>query len=580
MTYGDYSELIGRAQKGDTEAMAQLYSASYNKVYFYAFKMFGNTDDACDIVQDVFVIVFTKIKDLREPAAYMSWISQITVNACKQKIRKDKKVMIQEEADELIDNIADDDISVEDIVADRDMRNFMMQIIDILPEEQKRSVLLYYYERLTIAQIAEIEGVSDSSIKSRLFYAREKMKKAIRFQEKKSGVKMFAFGAPALAVVLAENAAEFALPVPVAREIFFAVMAVIGIRNTDHRPVMSVIGSSGENDSGSLLGKIKDGVVIAVHPKQIIALAIIVVAVFAVSVVFFSNRGTATTGGTESANETDSYFYSTDALVTSVPLTDLHNGNVMIKKSDLNKSISDNAVYYDNQFYFHKEKLGPLNTYVRSSDGAGAFNRNQAVKFEDEITLLNFSNSENFIVFYDKNYNPLGYAGFYNNNGNDPPKYLKVASGYRINRDKLKKQIRSDVKEAVNGAVKLNEDDFYYFYDKDREMYALGFRKNKLPESVDPNKIQYITNVLCDNIDDENMNYFYGSIAQYWQSEGKFIGQENYDSQINRVCSYQNGESYDNGSRYNLISVVSNNKIIAVAYLDDNKIKHPNGMPE
>jgi Threonine dehydratase len=78
----------------------------------------------------------------------------------------------------------------------------------------------------------------------------------------------------------------------------------------------------------------------------------------------------------------------------------------------------------------------------------------------------------------------------------------------------------------------------------------------------------------------ENMNYFYGSIAQYWQSEGKFIGQENYDSQINRVCSYQNGESYDNGSRYNLISVVSNNKIIAVAYLDDNKIKHPNGMPE
>ncbi|MGN0712497.1 MAG: RNA polymerase sigma factor, partial [Anaerovoracaceae bacterium] len=79
-------EIVEAARGGDKSAFTRLYQETYNRVYFYAFKLFGNQEDAADVVQDVFVKVFTGIGELKSTEAFTSWLYRITVNECKNKV--------------------------------------------------------------------------------------------------------------------------------------------------------------------------------------------------------------------------------------------------------------------------------------------------------------------------------------------------------------------------------------------------------------------------------------------------------------------------------------------------------------
>lgn len=65
----DITKAVRRAANGEQSAFAELYAMSYNKVYFYAYRMLQNKEDAIDIVQEVFITVFTKIGELKNPKA-------------------------------------------------------------------------------------------------------------------------------------------------------------------------------------------------------------------------------------------------------------------------------------------------------------------------------------------------------------------------------------------------------------------------------------------------------------------------------------------------------------------------------
>jgi RNA polymerase sigma factor (sigma-70 family) len=58
----------------------------YKKVYFLAFKMLGDEEEAKDVLQDTFITVFTKIKNLKNPDSFISWFTQIVLNKCKNRL--------------------------------------------------------------------------------------------------------------------------------------------------------------------------------------------------------------------------------------------------------------------------------------------------------------------------------------------------------------------------------------------------------------------------------------------------------------------------------------------------------------
>ena len=219
--------LVTKAQQGDQDALNDLFNTFYNDVYYFVLKTVKNEHIACDITQEVFIEIINTIGKLKEPAAYVSWARTITVHQITRYNRKKKDVIVDEdeEGNTIFDNLAEENSEfIPDEALDKDeLKKTIMAMIDELSEEQRAAVMMFYYDELSIKQIAEIQGTNENTVKSRLNYAKKGIKKSVEDYEKKNGVKLrcagvlplllwlfkdyFAQSAPASATVVAEGVA-------------------------------------------------------------------------------------------------------------------------------------------------------------------------------------------------------------------------------------------------------------------------------------------------------------------------------------------------------------------------------------
>lgn len=183
-----------QAQNGDGEAFNQLFQACYNDVYYFALKTVKDPDLACDITQETFVEVYDTLGNLRAPGAFLTWLRGITYHQCTRYFKKKQDVTVSEQDDGsyVFDLMQEDRTEfIPDAALDqKDLRRVIMGIVDSLSQEQRAAVLLYYFDELPVKSIAQIQGVSESAVKSRLSYARKALKTAVEDYEKKTGVRL------------------------------------------------------------------------------------------------------------------------------------------------------------------------------------------------------------------------------------------------------------------------------------------------------------------------------------------------------------------------------------------------------
>ena len=189
--------LVTKAQKGDSTAMDELFANFYNDVYYFALKTVKDSDTACDITQETFLEIINTIGNLKEPAAFVTWMKQITYHQCTRYFKKKKDVLVEEDEDgnTIFDTLADESegsIPYE-VYEKEEFRNTILGIINEQTEEQRSAVMMYYFDELTVAQIAKIQGVSEGTVKSRLNYARKAIKKSVESYEKKHNIKLHSF---------------------------------------------------------------------------------------------------------------------------------------------------------------------------------------------------------------------------------------------------------------------------------------------------------------------------------------------------------------------------------------------------
>lgn len=189
---------VTAAQNGNENALNSLFSATYEDIYYFALKTIKNPDLASDITQETYITIFKSIKGLNDPAAFLPWSRRIAYRHCLQYFDKKQDVLVDEDEDgnTIFDTLADDDkdfIPHEALDKD-DFKKTVLAIIDTLSEEQRSAVLMYYFEELSVSEIAEIQGVSEGTIKSRLNYARKAIKAAVEDYENKNNIKLHSFG--------------------------------------------------------------------------------------------------------------------------------------------------------------------------------------------------------------------------------------------------------------------------------------------------------------------------------------------------------------------------------------------------
>lgn len=229
MDINEIKELVIKAKKGDQAAIASLYEATSKAVYFTALKIVGNPSDAEDIAQDTYVTAISKLSDLKDEATFPKWIKTIAVNTAKNFMIKKKPVLFgtDEEEQDAIGNIPEvgEDFIPDEAADKKETCRLVSEIIDGLPEKQRMAVIMFYYDEMTVSEIAEVMGTNDNTIKSRLNYARKQIKEEVEELAKK-GTKLYCVaGVPIVAFVLKMLATETAVPVAVAAKAGIATAA-------------------------------------------------------------------------------------------------------------------------------------------------------------------------------------------------------------------------------------------------------------------------------------------------------------------------------------------------------------------
>lgn len=183
---------VTRAQAGDNEALNTLLNEYYNSVYYFALKTVKDEHIAADITQETFVQVITYIGTLRDPSLFGSWLRSITYSRCTRYFSKGREVLLDEESEGFFEDIREDKAEfIPDEALDKaEFRRTVMNIIDELSDEQRAAVLMYYFDELSVKQIAAIQGVSEGTVKSRLNYARKYIKSAVESYEQRHGIRL------------------------------------------------------------------------------------------------------------------------------------------------------------------------------------------------------------------------------------------------------------------------------------------------------------------------------------------------------------------------------------------------------
>jgi len=186
--------LVTKARNGDADAMNDLILASYQDMYFYALKIVKKEHLAADATQDSCVEIIQTLPNLRESAAFVTWCRRIVYHQCTKRIGSSRVVPLEENEDgeTILDRIPDEapGSMPEEIMENRELRDTMLNMIDELPEGQRSALMLYYYERLSVKQIAEIQIENENTIKSRLYQGRKAVKKQVEAYEAKTGTRL------------------------------------------------------------------------------------------------------------------------------------------------------------------------------------------------------------------------------------------------------------------------------------------------------------------------------------------------------------------------------------------------------
>jgi RNA polymerase sigma-70 factor (ECF subfamily) len=167
----DDRQLMQRHVEGEPDAFGELFRRHRDRMWAVAVRTTGNRELAADCVQDAFISAFRRASSYRGDAAVTTWLHRIVVNACLDRLRKDKPAGQLPEF-ELADR--------HDAQASAEVRLDVRQALHRLPEGQRMALVLVDMHGLSVAEAAAVLGVAEGTVKSRCSRGREAMAELLR----------------------------------------------------------------------------------------------------------------------------------------------------------------------------------------------------------------------------------------------------------------------------------------------------------------------------------------------------------------------------------------------------------------
>ena len=159
-------ELVRRAQKGDRFAFERLVEQHEQRLYTLAARVLGSREDAADAVQEALVRAWLALPKFRGDARFSTWLYRIVVNAAHD-MRPKRRELPTDELPEPADP--------RDRFAEQELSGELQRALDALDESYRVAVVLYDVLGCSYAEIAEMTGVAEGTVKSRIFRGRSEL---------------------------------------------------------------------------------------------------------------------------------------------------------------------------------------------------------------------------------------------------------------------------------------------------------------------------------------------------------------------------------------------------------------------
>jgi RNA polymerase sigma-70 factor, ECF subfamily len=174
MTEHDVEIDVGRTREERFMSMLEPHHAHAER---YALSLLRNRDDAKDLLQDAIVIIWQKLDDLRDPAAFRAYFFVIITNLARRRFRRQNIFQpLAEDADDTLPYQGRDPETSAEV-------SVILDAIHRLPQRSREAILLYEVEDLSVKEIAKIQRSTVSAVKVRLFRARKHLMKILNITE-------------------------------------------------------------------------------------------------------------------------------------------------------------------------------------------------------------------------------------------------------------------------------------------------------------------------------------------------------------------------------------------------------------
>ena len=206
-------ELVLSAKNGNKKAFDKLYKLTSNDVWFTCVSLLKDEENAKDIMQETYITAFLKLDTLKDEEKFCGWLTAIATNKSKNKLKGKVEYQIDDEV-LIVETETDELMLPEEYITKAEKRKVLLQIMeDTLSFNQYQTVLMFYFDEMSISEIAQGLEISEGTVKSRLNSSRAKMKTAIEDYENKSGDKLHGVVVvPFFTTIFKEEAKSLAVP--------------------------------------------------------------------------------------------------------------------------------------------------------------------------------------------------------------------------------------------------------------------------------------------------------------------------------------------------------------------------------
>lgn len=187
---GEDSDLVLLCKKGSLDAFEELVKRHQKRMLNIAFRMVGNYEDACEVVQDAFVSAYRGIREFKGKAMFSTWLYTIVINLSRNRIKQIKTRSIYEQYS-INDPLPSDDSRInaepessEPSILERlerqDVQQKVQECINSMENGFREVIILRDIQGFSYDEIGDILKIPDGTVKSRVFRARESLKGCLK----------------------------------------------------------------------------------------------------------------------------------------------------------------------------------------------------------------------------------------------------------------------------------------------------------------------------------------------------------------------------------------------------------------